>query len=143
MSESKEGASVAANSVLEPGLLPSKNCCKASLSPSTSMVLRLAASSWTGLPGGGSPGCPHESPARSALEKSSFSFCWSEVCLQHRIVPRDSEKWLSPQNDYKTRTFNHAGGKKSKEGSGSKFMDLTVGKCFSSASPLCFKDLCP
>lgn len=55
-----EGASLPArvpflggrNSALAAGLLPSKNCCKASLSPSTSMVLP-AASSPTGLSGAG------------------------------------------------------------------------------------------
>lgn len=55
-----------------------------------------AASSRTGYQAGRSGLSPCVR-ARRALEKPSFSLCWSEVCLQHRIVPRPREMVKFPK----------------------------------------------
>lgn len=91
----------------------------------------------------GSPAVP-TSPWLGVLSESLHFLFVGVKCVFSISCARDPGKWLSHQNDYKTRrTFNHAGKAMSKTGRGSQSMDLPAGRCFSSASRLCFKDLCP
>ena len=116
LSEFQKGETVIVSNVisqvLKTGLLPSKNCWRASFSPTTSMVLwsRLLlppgtttrSQEWSCSPLGSKP--------MNALENFSFSFYWSEASLQPlNCAQKDGQVFKC---DYKARRIcKHAEGK--------------------------------